>query len=75
VKWKGYDEDECSWEDEAMLKMHAQGAIDEYERRMNELRGEAVVGLQCVHTLAPDVDGLLVLDSAWVTAPVQGSSS
>jgi hypothetical protein len=72
VKWKGYDEDECSWEEEEMLKLHAQGAIDEYERRMSESRGEAVVGLQCVHTLAPDVSGALVLNSAWVTAPMQG---
>jgi hypothetical protein len=55
-----------------MLKLHAQGAIDEYERRMSELRGEAVVGVQCVHTLAPDVNGVLVLSSAWVTAPMQG---
>jgi hypothetical protein len=75
VKWKGYDEDECSWEEEEMLKMHAQGAIDEYERRMSELRGEAVVGLQCVHTLAPDVNGALVLNSEWVTAPMHGGSS
>lgn len=75
VKWKGYDEDECSWEEDAMLRLHAQEAVDEYERRMGELRGEAVVGVQCVHTLAPDVSGVSVLNTVWVSAPMQGCPS
>jgi hypothetical protein len=58
-----------------MLRLHAQEAIDEYERRMGELRGEAVVGVQCVHTLAPDVSGVSVLNTVWVSAPMQGCPS
>ena len=45
VKWKGFGEEESTWEMANSLRLHAQDAIDEYEYRQAQERGEDVVGL------------------------------
>ena len=58
VKWKGFGEEEATWEKASSLRLHAQGAIDEYEYRQANERGEDVVGLHYMQTLSPSVDGV-----------------
>jgi transposase InsO family protein len=65
VKWKGYGEEEATWEKGDSLRLHAQDAIDEYEYRQAEERGEDTVGLQCMHTLKEE-GGVLTLHSVVV---------
>jgi hypothetical protein len=68
VKWKGYGVEECTWEREDSLRLHAQDAIDEYEYRQAQERGETVVGVECVHTLRDDGEGSLTLHTVMVSA-------
>jgi len=65
VKWKGYGEEEATWERGDTLRLHAQDAIDEYEYRQAKERGEDTVGVQCMHTLKEE-DGRLALHSVVV---------
>ena len=82
VKWRGFGEEEATWEDAESLRLHAQDAIDEYEYRQANERGEEVVGLHCVHQLVSEGGGTLTLQSIIVggtegkqssTQPRQGS--
>ena len=50
VQWKGYSEEEASWERAESLT-HAQEAIDEYERQQAAMRGEDTVGMHYLHTV------------------------
>jgi hypothetical protein len=61
VKWRGYGVEEATWERESNLRLHAQDAIDEYEYRQAQERGEDTVGVQCIHSLKSQEDGSLSL--------------
>jgi hypothetical protein len=65
VKWKGYGEEEATWEREDSLQLHAQDAIDEYEYRQAVDRGEESVGVHYMHTLKEE-EGRLTLQSVVV---------
>jgi hypothetical protein len=65
VKWKGYGEEEATWERGDSLRLHAQDSIDEYEYRQAKERGEDTVGVQCMHTLKEE-EGVLTLHSVVV---------
>jgi RNase H-like domain found in reverse transcriptase/Reverse transcriptase (RNA-dependent DNA polymerase)/Integrase zinc binding domain/Chromo (CHRromatin Organisation MOdifier) domain/gag-polyprotein putative aspartyl protease len=67
VKWKGYGVEEATWERASNLQLHAQEAIDEYEYRQAQERGEETVGVQCVHSLRSEADGSLFLLTAVVS--------
>jgi hypothetical protein len=56
VKWAGFSEEYCTWERASNLRLHAQGAIDDYESRAAEDRGETTVGLHYLHALVDDGD-------------------
>ena len=56
VKWVGFSEEYCTWERASNLRLHAQGAIDDYEARAAEDRGETTVALQYLHALVDDGD-------------------
>ena len=58
VKWKGYGEEEATWEREDSLRLHAQDAIDEYEYRQAKERGEEVVGVHYIHTMKEEEGGV-----------------
>jgi hypothetical protein len=49
VKWKGFGEEEATWERVDNLRLHAQDAINEYEYRQAQERGEEVVGVHYMH--------------------------
>jgi hypothetical protein len=66
VKWVGYGVDEASWEREENLRLFAQDAIDEYESRQEEERGESAACLQYTHSLSREDDGRMVLQSMLV---------
>jgi hypothetical protein len=57
VKWKGYGDDDNSWEPVAMFK-HASEALTDFERRLNEKTSSAVTPVvpQPIQVDAPDVD-------------------
>jgi Chromo (CHRromatin Organisation MOdifier) domain len=67
VKWRGYGVEEATWERESNLRLHAQEAIDEYEYRQAQERGEETVGVQCVHSLKEEANGSLSLLTAVVS--------
>ncbi|MGH9655584.1 MAG: chromo domain-containing protein, partial [Bryobacteraceae bacterium] len=54
VKWAGFSEEYCTWERASNLRLHAQEAIDDYEARAAEDRGETTVALQYLHALVDD---------------------
>ncbi|MGH9619265.1 MAG: RNase H-like domain-containing protein [Bryobacteraceae bacterium] len=56
VKWVGFSEEYCTWERASNLRLHAQGAIDDYEARAAKDRGETTVGLHYLHALVDDGD-------------------
>ena len=62
VKWKGFGEEEATWERTASLRLHAQDAIDEYEYRQAQERGEDVVGVHYMHTVK-EAEGELMVHS------------
>ena len=59
--------EEATWERASNLQLHAQEAIDEYEYRQAQERGEETVGVQCVHSLRSEADGSLFLLTAVVS--------
>ena len=65
VKWKGFGEEEATWERASSLHLHAQDAIDEYEYRQAQERGEDVVGLHYMHTFKEE-EGMMTLHSVVV---------
>jgi hypothetical protein len=75
VKWKGYGVEEATWERASSLRHHAQDAIDEYEYRQAQERGETVVGVECVHTLKDNGEGSLTLHTVVVSAVDSGSTT
>ena len=75
VQWKGYGVEEATWERASSLRHHAQDAIDEYEYRQAQERGETVVGVECVHTLRDDGEGSLTLHTVVVSAVDSGSTT
>jgi hypothetical protein len=56
VKWAGFSEEYCTWERASSLRLHAQGAIDDYEARAAEDRGETTVAVQYLHALVDNGD-------------------
>jgi transposase InsO family protein len=56
VLWKGYSEEEASWERAESLT-HAQEAIDEYERKQDALKGEGGMGVHYLHTIVRNDQG------------------
>jgi transposase InsO family protein len=58
VKWKGFGEEEATWERATNLQLHAQDAIDEYEYRQAQERGEEVVGVHYMHTMKEEEGGV-----------------
>ena len=74
VKWRGYGAEEATWERESSLRLHAQDAIDEYEYRQAQERGEEAVGVQCVHVLERKGDAPVSLSTLVVTAVDAGGS-
>jgi hypothetical protein len=66
VKWKGYGVEEATWEKEDNLRLHAQDAIDEYEYRQANDKGEETVGVKAIHTLQEEQDGSLSLQTVVV---------
>ena len=56
VKWKGYSDEEASWERVEHLS-HAQEAIDDYERHLADMRGEDTMGVHYLHTVVRDDQG------------------
>jgi hypothetical protein len=62
VKWKGFGEEEATWEMADSLQLHAQDSIDDYEYRQAEERGEAVtaVGVQYIHTVQEEEGGVML---------------
>ncbi len=56
VQWKGYPEEEASWERAESLT-HAQEAIDEYERQQAAMRGEDTMGVHYLHTVVKNDQG------------------
>ena len=62
VKWKGFGEEEATWEMADSLQLHAQDSIDDYEYRQAGERGEAVtaVGVQYIHTVQEEEGGVML---------------
>jgi chromodomain-containing protein len=56
VRWKGYSEEEASWERVENLA-NAQEAIDDYERQLADMRGEDTMGIHYLHTIVKDDQG------------------
>ena len=59
VKWKGFGEEEATWERASTLRLHAQDAIDEFEYRQAQDRGEESVGVHYMHTLKEGHGGVM----------------
>ena len=60
VKWKGFGEEEATWERATSLRLHAQDAIDEFEYRQAQQRGEESVGMHYMHTLERGGGGVVL---------------
>jgi hypothetical protein len=58
VKWKGFGEEEVTREQATNLRLHVQDAIDEYEYRQAQERGEEVVGVHYMHTMKEEEGGV-----------------
>lgn len=75
VKWKGFDESEATWQREDDLD-NAREAVDEYERRQQEERGEATLAVLYNVTVQTAKDGrvdcqLLALNPQGTRQPVR----
>jgi transposase InsO family protein len=53
VQWKGYPEEESTWERVESLA-HAQEAIDDYERQHAAANGETTMGIHYLHSIVKD---------------------